>query len=122
MSDDRTSGSSTVVDDRWMSRRAAIAATGLGVATAALAQSSPAHDQRGKLAKEVVNLGVPWDEQYGHAQAVRIGDTTHVSSQLSHPATWWRLLPSSQARSHQIPLAGRSDAGQTLAQLKGESL
>jgi enamine deaminase RidA (YjgF/YER057c/UK114 family) len=32
----------------------------------------------------VVNLGMPWEEQYGYAQAVKLGDTIYVSGQLSH--------------------------------------
>jgi len=27
---------------------------------------------------------MPWEEQYGYAQAVKIGDTVYVSGQLSH--------------------------------------
>lgn len=34
--------------------------------------------------KKVENLGVPWEEQYGYAQAVKVGDTIYVSGQLSH--------------------------------------
>ena len=30
------------------------------------------------------NWGVPWEESYGYAQAVRAGDTIYVSGQLSH--------------------------------------
>jgi enamine deaminase RidA (YjgF/YER057c/UK114 family) len=40
--------------------------------------------QQGKISKEVANLGVPWEEQYGYAQAVKVGDTIYVSGQLSH--------------------------------------
>ena len=40
--------------------------------------------QDGKINKEVANLGVPWEEQYGYAQAVKVGDTIYVSGQLSH--------------------------------------
>jgi len=28
--------------------------------------------------------GVPWEDAYGYAQAVRVGDTIHVSGQLAH--------------------------------------
>ena len=34
--------------------------------------------------KEVANLGMPWEAQYGYAQAVKVGDTIYVSGQLSH--------------------------------------
>jgi enamine deaminase RidA (YjgF/YER057c/UK114 family) len=66
----------------WLSRRAAFAAAG-GGAVAALAPPGRARAQ-GKPEKEVVNLGVPWEEQYGYAQAVKLGDTIYVSGQLSH--------------------------------------
>jgi enamine deaminase RidA (YjgF/YER057c/UK114 family) len=75
-----------LVDDgfetRRYSRRAAIAAAGAGGAVAALG-AAPAAAQ-GKVAKEVANLGMPWEEQYGYAQAVKVGDTIYVSGQLSH--------------------------------------
>jgi enamine deaminase RidA (YjgF/YER057c/UK114 family) len=45
--------------------------------------SAPAAAQ-GKVTKEVANLGMPWEEQYGYAQAVKVGDTVYVSGQLSH--------------------------------------
>ena len=34
--------------------------------------------------KEVATLGMPWEAQYGYAQAVKVGDTIYVSGQLSH--------------------------------------
>jgi enamine deaminase RidA (YjgF/YER057c/UK114 family) len=34
--------------------------------------------------KETRGLGMPWEETYGYAQAVRVGDTIYVSGQLSH--------------------------------------
>jgi enamine deaminase RidA (YjgF/YER057c/UK114 family) len=40
--------------------------------------------QDGKISKEVANLGMPWEEQYGYAQAVKVDDTIYVSGQLSH--------------------------------------
>jgi enamine deaminase RidA (YjgF/YER057c/UK114 family) len=67
--------------DRW-SRRDTLGVAGAGGALAALG-ASPAAAQ-GKLAKEVANLGMPWEEQYGYAQAVKVGDTIYVSGQLSH--------------------------------------
>ena len=30
------------------------------------------------------NFGMPWEDQYGYAQAVRVGDTIHLSGQVSH--------------------------------------
>jgi enamine deaminase RidA (YjgF/YER057c/UK114 family) len=69
------------LEKRRCSRRAAIVA-GAGAAVAALG-AAPA-DAQGKLTKEVANLGMPWEEQYGYAQAVKVGDTIYVSGQLSH--------------------------------------
>ena len=69
-------------DTRRCSRRDAIAVAGAGVAVAALG-AAPAAAQ-GKVAKEVANLGMPWEAQYGYAQAVKVGDTIYVSGQLSH--------------------------------------
>ena len=55
---------------------------------AVLASATPgvfvALAQDGRISKEVANLGVPWEEQYGYAQAVKVGDTIYVSGQLSH--------------------------------------
>jgi enamine deaminase RidA (YjgF/YER057c/UK114 family) len=36
------------------------------------------------LQKDVKRFGVPWEDQYGYAQAVRVDDTIYVSGQLSH--------------------------------------
>jgi enamine deaminase RidA (YjgF/YER057c/UK114 family) len=68
-------------DVRW-SRRDALGVAGAGVAVSALG-ASPAAAQS-KQAKEVANFGMPWEEQYGYAQAVKVGDTIYVSGQLSH--------------------------------------
>ena len=84
MSTIATSGPASVIAERALSRRAALAAAGVGAAAAALGQSQAARAQTGKLAKEVVNLGMPWEEQYGYAQAVKVGDTVYMSGQLSH--------------------------------------
>jgi enamine deaminase RidA (YjgF/YER057c/UK114 family) len=71
-------------ESRSISRRTALAAAGVSAAAAALAQAQPASAQTSKLDKEIVNLGMPWEEQYGYAQAVKVGDTVWVSGQLSH--------------------------------------
>jgi enamine deaminase RidA (YjgF/YER057c/UK114 family) len=34
--------------------------------------------------KEAAYFGVPWENAYGYAQAIKIGDTIYVSGQLSH--------------------------------------
>ena len=36
------------------------------------------------LTKEPTTLGMPWEEQYGYAQAVKVGDTVYLSGQVSH--------------------------------------
>ena len=36
------------------------------------------------IRKEVRGLGMPWEDQYGYAQAVKVDDTIYVSGQLSH--------------------------------------
>jgi enamine deaminase RidA (YjgF/YER057c/UK114 family) len=68
-------------DARW-SRRDALALAGAGVAVSAL--GAAAATAQGKVEKEVANLGMPWEEQYGYDQAVKVGDTIYVSGQLSH--------------------------------------
>ena len=34
--------------------------------------------------KETKSLNMPWEEQYGYSQAVKVGDTIYISGQLSH--------------------------------------
>src|ERR1044071_6146189 len=34
--------------------------------------------------KDAKRTGVPWEAEYGYAQAVKVGDTIYVSGQLSH--------------------------------------
>jgi len=34
--------------------------------------------------KETKSLDMPWEKEYGYAQAVKVGDTIHVSGQVSH--------------------------------------
>jgi enamine deaminase RidA (YjgF/YER057c/UK114 family) len=36
------------------------------------------------ISKETQGLGMPWESEYGYAQAVKVGDTIYVSGQLSH--------------------------------------
>ena len=36
------------------------------------------------LRKEVKGFGMPWEDQYGYAQALKVDDTIYVSGQLSH--------------------------------------
>ena len=46
----------------------------------------PDHGEGGgmPIPKEAGTLGMPWEQSYGYAQAVRVGDTIWVSGQLSH--------------------------------------
>ncbi len=34
--------------------------------------------------KETATLGMPWEDSFGYAQAVRVGDTLYLSGQISH--------------------------------------
>jgi len=36
------------------------------------------------IRKEVKNLGMPWEKEYGYAQGVKVGETIYVSGQVSH--------------------------------------
>ena len=36
------------------------------------------------LRKGVKGFGMPWENQYGYAQAVKVDDTIYISGQLSH--------------------------------------
>jgi 2-iminobutanoate/2-iminopropanoate deaminase len=36
------------------------------------------------ISKETKSLGMPWEKEYGYAQAVKVGDTIYVSGQVSH--------------------------------------
>lgn len=36
------------------------------------------------IGKETKSLGMPWEREYGYAQAVKVGDTIYVSGQVSH--------------------------------------
>jgi len=36
------------------------------------------------LRKAVKGFGMPWEDQYGYAQAVKVDDTIYLSGQLSH--------------------------------------
>jgi enamine deaminase RidA (YjgF/YER057c/UK114 family) len=38
------------------------------------------------IRKDVKGFGMPWEDEYGYAQAVKVGDTIYVSGQLSHDA------------------------------------
>lgn len=35
------------------------------------------------ICKETKSLGMPWEKEYGYAQAVKVGDTIYLSGQVS---------------------------------------
>jgi enamine deaminase RidA (YjgF/YER057c/UK114 family) len=39
------------------------------------------------IGKEVKNLNMPWEKEYGYSQAVKVGDTIYLSGQISHDET-----------------------------------
>jgi len=36
------------------------------------------------IEKETISLDMPWEEEYGYSQAVKVGDTIYLSGQVSH--------------------------------------
>jgi enamine deaminase RidA (YjgF/YER057c/UK114 family) len=64
--------------------------------------------------KETKSLGMPWEKEYGYAQAVKVGDAIYLSGQVSHDdnaissvSEIWRLrcgrhIPTSRSCSHSI--------------------
>lgn len=36
------------------------------------------------ISKESKNLNMPWEQEYGYSQAVKVGDTIYLSGQVSH--------------------------------------
>src|SRR5262249_50970732 len=45
--------------------------------------------------KEATYFGVPWEDAYGYAQAIKVGNTIHVSGQLSHDVQGIGMVPAS---------------------------
>lgn len=43
--------------------------------------------------KEAAYFGVPWEDAYGYAQAIKFGDTIYVSGQLSHGDNGTMIAP-----------------------------
>ncbi len=37
-----------------------------------------------KIIKEAKSLNMPWEQEYGYSQAVKVGDTIYLSGQASH--------------------------------------
>src|SRR5947209_11230860 len=42
---------------------------------------------------EAAYFGVPWEDAYGYAQAIKVGDTIYVSGQLSHDDKGTMIAP-----------------------------
>lgn len=79
----------------FVSRRGVVLALG---ATAAAAGAVSPLTRAGAAATDPVNkhaenLGMPWEKDYGYAQAVKVGDTIYVSGQLSHDDKGNMLAP-----------------------------
>ena len=36
------------------------------------------------ITKETKSLNMPWEQQYGYSQAVKVGDTIYIAGQVSH--------------------------------------
>lgn len=45
------------------------------------------------ISKEAAYLGVPWEDAYGYAQAIKVGNTIRVSGQLSHDSKGALVAP-----------------------------
>jgi enamine deaminase RidA (YjgF/YER057c/UK114 family) len=98
MSSARTRSESEARTDPTMSRRQAMASASAGMAAAtAVGAAILAPDRTaaaaGTIAKQAENLGVPWEEGYGYAQAVKVGDTIYLSGQLSHDGDGKMVAP-----------------------------
>ncbi len=37
-----------------------------------------------QIKKEIKSLNMPWEQDYGYAQAVKVGNTIYISGQVSH--------------------------------------
>lgn len=45
------------------------------------------------IKKEAAYLGVPWEDAYGYAQAIKVGNVIRVSGQLSHDSAGRLVAP-----------------------------
>ncbi len=89
MSSEQTLTESEHQNDPKITRRQALASGGAGMAAAtavgvAILAPDDSNAANSKITKKAENLGVPWEEGYGYAQAVKVGDTIYISGQLSH--------------------------------------
>ncbi|ADG10187.1 hypothetical protein B7G68_08780 [Caulobacter segnis] len=50
------------------------------------------------IEKQAAYLGVPWEDAYGYAQAIKVGNTIRVSGQLSHDDQGNLIAPASLDR------------------------
>ena len=65
------------------------------------------------IEKHVEGLGMPWEESFGYAQGVQVGDTIYVSGQLSHDAEGNIVAPAPLDESGRI-----TDHSNTEAQMR----
>lgn len=65
-------------------RRAFFRAAGLGLVGVSAAAMATSPSATAADAKQAAYFGVPWEDAYGYAQAIRSGDLVFVSGQLSH--------------------------------------
>lgn len=73
-------------------RNTGLGMIGLAAATAATHAASAADDEK---IKEPKYFGLPWEDGYGYAQAVRSNDLIFVSGQLSHDEAGNFIAPAS---------------------------
>ncbi len=65
-------------------RRGFLKASAASAAIAATVTSNSHASPKTKRSRQAEGLGMPWEDKYGYAQAVKVGDTIYVSGQLSH--------------------------------------
>lgn len=79
-----------------MTRRQTLIRGGMAMAAATVAGSAasgPTPAAAATPGKTAENFGVPWEEAYGYAQAVKVGDIIYLSGQLSHDADGALVAP-----------------------------
>lgn len=93
-------------------RRGFLKTSSLAAGAALLAATAAAGPTRaGKAsARKAEGLGMPWEDQYGYAQAVQVGDTIHVSGQLSHDDQGNMVAPAKLDASGRIVDHGNMEA------------
>lgn len=110
--------SSPTASTGHVSRREALAAGGGALVAAAVAGAGPAAAQSQEtnmtITKQAENLGMPWEEAYGYAQAVKVGDTIYLSGQLGHDESGNMVAPAPlDAEGH---IADHGNMGPQMAQ------